>query len=92
MLAKDDGIEVDYLDLSLVTSEYEPQDPSVQELRLDRDAALPLAVQLLPEPLARRRPHDWMNEIYERWTLAAHAVVIVTPVHWYQSPSAAQAR
>ena len=29
-----------------------PQDPSVQGLRLDRDAALPLAVQLLPEPLA----------------------------------------
>jgi len=27
-----------------------------------------------------------MAEIYERWT-AAHAIVIVTPVHWYQSPS-----
>ena len=27
-----------------------------------------------------------MAEIYERWT-AAHGVVIVTPVHWYQSPS-----
>ncbi len=30
--------------------------------------------------------NDWMAEIYERW-VAAHAVVIVTPVHWYQSPS-----
>ena len=28
-----------------------------------------------------------MNEIYERWT-AAHGVVIVTPVYWYQSPCA----
>ena len=27
-----------------------------------------------------------MAEIYERW-VAAHAIVIVTPVHWYQSPS-----
>lgn len=27
-----------------------------------------------------------MNEIYERWS-AAHGVVIVTPVYWYQSPS-----
>jgi multimeric flavodoxin WrbA len=27
-----------------------------------------------------------MNEIYERWT-AAHAVIIVSPVYWYQSPS-----
>jgi multimeric flavodoxin WrbA len=30
--------------------------------------------------------NDWMAEIYERWT-AAHAVIIVTPVYWYQSPS-----
>jgi multimeric flavodoxin WrbA len=27
-----------------------------------------------------------MAEIYERWTLA-HAIVIVTPVYWYQTPS-----
>jgi multimeric flavodoxin WrbA len=27
-----------------------------------------------------------MNEIYERWT-AAHGIVIVTPVYWYQTPS-----
>jgi multimeric flavodoxin WrbA len=30
--------------------------------------------------------NDWMAEIYERWT-AAHGILIVTPVHWYQSPS-----
>ena len=30
---------------------------------------------------------DWMNEIYQRWA-AAHGVMIVTPVHWYQAPSA----
>ena len=30
-----------------------PQDPSVQGLRVDGDAAVPLAVQLLSEPLAR---------------------------------------
>jgi len=29
---------------------------------------------------------DWMHELYPRW-VAAHAVVIVTPVHWYQVPS-----
>ncbi|HEV2040454.1 MAG TPA: NAD(P)H-dependent oxidoreductase, partial [Casimicrobiaceae bacterium] len=28
----------------------------------------------------------WMAEIYERWT-AAHGVVILTPVYWYQVPS-----
>lgn len=30
--------------------------------------------------------NDWMAEIYERWA-AAHGVLIVTPVYWYQSPS-----
>lgn len=30
---------------------------------------------------------DWMHEIYPRWA-AAHGVMIVAPVHWYQSPSA----
>jgi multimeric flavodoxin WrbA len=29
---------------------------------------------------------DWMNEIYPRW-VAAHGVIIVTPVHWQQAPS-----
>jgi multimeric flavodoxin WrbA len=30
--------------------------------------------------------NDWMNEIYPRWA-AAHGVMIVTPVYWYQAPS-----
>jgi multimeric flavodoxin WrbA len=30
--------------------------------------------------------NDWMNEIYPRW-VAAHGVVIVSPVYWYQAPS-----
>lgn len=29
---------------------------------------------------------DWMNDLYPRW-VAAHAVMIVTPVYWYQAPS-----
>jgi multimeric flavodoxin WrbA len=29
--------------------------------------------------------HDWMNEIYPLW-VAAHGVMIVAPVNWYQSP------
>ena len=29
---------------------------------------------------------DWMNEIYPRW-VAAHGILIVTPVHWNQAPS-----
>jgi multimeric flavodoxin WrbA len=30
---------------------------------------------------------DWMNEIYPKW-VGAHGIIIVTPVHWYQAPSA----
>ncbi len=30
--------------------------------------------------------NDWMAEIYERW-VAAHGVMIVCPVHWYQAPA-----
>jgi multimeric flavodoxin WrbA len=29
--------------------------------------------------------HDWMNEIYTLW-VAAHGIMIVTPVNWYQAP------
>ncbi len=30
--------------------------------------------------------NDWMNELYPRW-VAAHGVLIVCPVHWYQAPA-----
>jgi multimeric flavodoxin WrbA len=36
---------------------------------------------------ALRQTNDWMGEIYEKW-VAAHGVIILTPVYWYQSPSA----
>jgi multimeric flavodoxin WrbA len=29
--------------------------------------------------------HDWMNDIYPLW-VAAHGIMIITPVHWYQAP------
>jgi multimeric flavodoxin WrbA len=30
--------------------------------------------------------NDWMAELYPRW-VAAHGVMIVCPVHWYQVPA-----
>jgi multimeric flavodoxin WrbA len=57
----------------------------LQGLCFDCHAAVPLALQLLPQH-ALNQTNDWMAEIYERWT-AAHAVLIVSPVYWYQSPS-----
>jgi multimeric flavodoxin WrbA len=29
---------------------------------------------------------DWMNDLYPRW-VAAHGVMVVAPVHWFQAPS-----
>jgi multimeric flavodoxin WrbA len=34
--------------------------------------------------------NDWMNAIYPMWA-AAHGVMIVTPVHWYQAPTVLKA-
>lgn len=48
--------------------------------RIDGDVALPLAVQLLSEPLVHP-VNDRMNEIYERFA-ACHGVLFVTPVYW----------
>ena len=33
---------------------------------------------------------DWMNEIYPLW-VAAHGIMIVTPVNWYQAPTGLKA-
>jgi multimeric flavodoxin WrbA len=30
--------------------------------------------------------NDWMADIYPMWA-AAHGIMIVTPVHWYQAPT-----
>jgi multimeric flavodoxin WrbA len=35
---------------------------------------------------ATRQTNDWMAEIYERWS-AAHGVILLAPVYWYQVPS-----
>ncbi|HUQ26476.1 MAG TPA: flavodoxin family protein [Burkholderiales bacterium] len=35
---------------------------------------------------AMGQTNDWMNEIYPRWT-AAHGVMVLTPVNWYQVSS-----
>jgi multimeric flavodoxin WrbA len=78
-------IQCDVLDLSLVTSEY---GRSIYPCKGCVSTAMPLChwpCSCYPNH-ALNQTNDWMSEIYERWT-AAHAVIIVTPVYWYQSPS-----
>jgi multimeric flavodoxin WrbA len=78
--------EVDLLDLSLITSEY---GRNIYPCKGCVSTAMPLChwpCSCYPNH-ALGQVGDWMNEIYERWVLA-HGVVIVTPVYWYQAPSA----
>jgi multimeric flavodoxin WrbA len=79
-------IEVDLLDLSLLTSEYGRK---IHPCKACVSTAMPLChwpCSCYPNH-SLNQVHDWMNEIYERWA-AAHAIVIVTPTHWYSTSSA----
>ncbi|THC44999.1 flavodoxin family protein [Massilia sp. Mn16-1_5] len=79
------GIEADLLDLSRLTSDY---DRHIHPCKACVATAMPLChwpCSCYPNH-AERQTGDWMNEIYERW-VAAHGVIILTPVYWYQTPS-----
>jgi len=78
------GIETDVLDLSLLTSEY---GRNIHPCKGCASTAMPLCHWpcICYPNHSLNQTNDWMAEIYERWT-AAHAVIIVTPVYWYQSP------
>lgn len=78
-------IQTDVLDLSVLTSEYGRK---IHPCKGCVSTAMPLChwpCSCYPNH-ALNQTNDWMPEIYERWT-AAHAVIIVSPVYWYQSPS-----
>ncbi|CAN5671245.1 flavodoxin family protein [soil metagenome] len=78
-------IEVDMLDLSELTSAY---GRAIHPCKGCVSTAMPLChfpCSCYPNH-SLNQVGDWMNEIYERWT-AAHGIVLVTPVYWYQAPS-----
>ncbi|MGZ8255606.1 MAG: flavodoxin family protein [Burkholderiaceae bacterium] len=78
--------ETDDLDLSLMTSEAGRR---IHPCKGCVSTAMPLChwpCSCYPNH-AVGQTNDWMNEIYVRWA-AAHGVIIVTPVYWYQAPSA----
>ena len=79
------GFDCDLLDLSHLTSEYGRQ---ILPCKACVSTAMPLChwpCSCYPNH-AMGQVNDWMNEIYPRW-VAAHGVMIVTPVYWYQAPS-----
>ena len=78
--------EVDVLDLSTLSSEH-------QRVIYPCKACVSTAMPLCHWPCScypnnsLGQVNDWMNDIYPKW-VAAHGILIVTPVYWYQAPSA----
>jgi len=79
------GFEVDFLDLSVLAAEY-------GRVIYPCKSCVSTAMPLCHWPCSCYPNHylgqsqDWMHEIYPRW-VAAHGIMIVTPVHRYQVPS-----
>ena len=88
-IERERGFAVEVLDLSLLASQYGRQ-------ILPCKACVSTAQPLCHWPCSCYPNHalgqvnDWMNEIYPMWA-AAHGVMIVTPVNWYQAPSGLKA-
>ena len=82
---KEQAFEVDKLDLSLLASEYGRR---IFPCKGCVSTAMPLChwpCSCYPN-YGLGQSGDWMNELYPRW-VAAHGIVIVVPVHWYQATS-----
>lgn len=81
-----EDVDIDVLDLSRLISDY---DWHIHPCKGCVSTAMPLChwpCSCYPNH-ALHQTNDWMGEIYERW-VAAHGIIILTPVYWYQSPSA----
>ena len=84
-IAAEQSCEVDFLDLSRLTGEY---GLVIYPCKACVSTAQPLChwpCSCYPNH-ALRQTGDWMSEIYPQW-VAAHGVMILTPVNWYQAPS-----
>ena len=79
------SIATDLLDLSLLTSEYGRK---IHPCKACVSTAMPLChwpCSCYPNH-SLGQADDWMNDIYPKW-VRAHGIIIVTPVHWFQTPS-----
>ncbi len=82
---KEGDYEVDILDLSNLASEYGRK---IYPCKACFSTAAPLChwpCSCYPN-YSLGQTQDWMNEIYPKW-VAAHGILIVTPVNWYHTSS-----
>jgi multimeric flavodoxin WrbA len=76
--------ECEVLDLSRLASEYGRQIHPCKACFSTSPALCHWPCSCYPNH-AMGQVNDWMNEIYPMW-VAAHGIMIITPVHWYQAP------
>jgi multimeric flavodoxin WrbA len=85
VIKRERGFEVERLELNRLTSEFGRQ---IHPCKSCVSTAMPLChwpCSCYPNH-SLGQTNDWMNEIYPMWA-AAHGVMILTPVHWYQAPT-----
>jgi multimeric flavodoxin WrbA len=85
----DMGFAVDILDLSRLTSEFGKQIHPCKSCVSTSMALCHWPCSCYPN-YSLGQTDDWMNEIYPLW-VAAHGIMIVTPVNWYHAPTALKA-
>jgi multimeric flavodoxin WrbA len=83
------GFAVDILDLSRLASEF---GKTIHPCKSCVGTAMPLChwpCSCYPN-YSLGQTDDWMNDIYPLW-VAAHGILIVTPVNWYHVPAGLKA-
>jgi multimeric flavodoxin WrbA len=85
IFAREGDFEIEILDLSRLASEY---GRTIYPCKTCVSTAMPLChwpCSCYPNH-AMGQVGDWMNDIYPMW-VAAHGIMIICPVNWYQAPS-----
>jgi multimeric flavodoxin WrbA len=77
-------VQIDVLDLSRTTSEFGKTIHPCKSCASTSMALCHWPCSCYPN-YSLGQVHDWMNEIYPLW-VAAHGIMVLTPVNWYQAP------
>jgi multimeric flavodoxin WrbA len=83
------GFEIDVLDLSRVTAEFGKEIHPCKSCVSTSMALCHWPCSCYPN-YSLGQTDDWMNEIYPLW-VRAHGILIISPVNWYQTPTALKA-
>ena len=83
------GLAVDILNLSRLASEFGKQIHPCKSCVSTSMALCHWPCSCYPN-YSLGQTNDWMNDIYPMW-VAAHGIMIVSPVNWYHAPTALKA-